>query len=335
MKKNFILILLALGLFITLLVTLAVGSVPIPISVIIKVLLSKVVGISQTWQVSHEEIILNVRLPRILLGIFVGCALSISGCAMQALFRNPMASPYVCGVAAGGAFGASLVIVLGVPQALVMPVAFFFSLLTIFLVYYLAETDRKLPVETLLLAGIALSLFFSALTSFIQYIAKEQELRQIVFWLMGGLWASDWGKVLSVFPIISLGVLCLLYFSRELNILLLGEESALDIGVEVESTRKIILILTALITASAVATCGVIGFVGLIIPHIMRIIIGPDHRFLLLASAISGSIFLVWADVFARTLIPSTELPVGIITALIGVPFFLFLLRRRKRLSGF
>ncbi|MEW6556071.1 MAG: iron chelate uptake ABC transporter family permease subunit [Elusimicrobiota bacterium] len=335
MKKNLILILLALGLLMTILVTLTIGPVHIPVGIVIKVLFSKIVSIPQTWQDNFQEIILNVRLPRILLGVFAGCALSISGCTMQALFRNPMASPYVCGVASGGAFGASLIIVLGISQVLVMPVAFFFSLLTVFLVYHLAKVGRKIPVETLLLSGIALSLFFSALTSFIQYMAKEEELRQIIFWLMGGLWASNWNKVLSVFPVILLGILCLLYFSRELNILLLGEEQALDVGVEVEGTRKIILILTALITASAVATCGIIGFVGLVIPHIMRIIIGPDHRFLLLASAISGSIFLVWVDTFARILISPTELPVGIITALIGVPFFLFLLRRRKRLSGF
>ncbi|RLD17320.1 MAG: iron ABC transporter permease [Caldiserica bacterium] len=335
MRKNLVLISLSAGLFLTLLATLSIGPIRIPFGTVVKILFSKIIPIPQTWPNNFYEIIINVRLPRILLGILIGGALSVSGCAMQGLFRNPMASPYVCGVASGGAFGASLIIVLGLPQVLIMPVAFLFSLLVVFLVYHLAKIGRRIPVETLLLSGIALSLFFSALTSFIQYVAEEGQLRQIIFWLMGGLWASNWNKVLSVFPVIFLGILCLLYFSRELNILLLGEDHALDVGVDVENARKIILILGALTTSSAVATCGIIGFVGLIVPHLMRIIIGPDHRFLLPASCLCGSIFLVWVDTFARTLISPTELPVGIITALIGVPFFLFLLRRRKRLSGF
>lgn len=335
MRNKLILILLILLLFLTTIGTLMVGAVYIPPGIIIKILFLKVFNIHQTSQDNLSQIMLNVRLPRILLGILAGAGLGVAGCAMQSLFKNPMASPYVCGVASGGAFGASLIIVLGLPHLLVMPISFFFSLLTIFLVYNLAKTGKKIPVETLLLSGIAVSLFFSALTSFIQYISKEEELREIVFWLMGGLWKSNWNKVLSVFPVILLGTLGLLYFSKELNILLLSEEEALDVGVDVESVRKIILILTALITAAPVATCGVIGFVGLIIPHIMRIIIGPDHRFLLPASAISGGIFLLLADTLARTITSPTELPVGIITSLIGVPFFLFLLKSKKRTLGF
>ncbi|MBU2568134.1 MAG: iron chelate uptake ABC transporter family permease subunit [Elusimicrobia bacterium] len=335
MKKKLILLFLTAGLILTLLLTLTLGPVHITVKTVIKILLSNIFDIPRTWPDNFEQIILNVRLPRILLGMLVGSALSISGCAMQSIFRNPMASPYVLGVSSGGAFGSSVVIVLGAPQVLIMPVAFFFSLLAVFLVYYLAKTGTKIPVETLLLAGIALSLFFSALTSFIQYVAAEGQLREIIFWLMGGLWASNWNKVLTSFPIIFSGTICLVFFYRELNILLIGEEQAQDVGVEVETARKIILVLAALVTATAVAVSGIIGFVGLIIPHIMRIIIGTDHRFLLPASCICGSIFLVWVDTFARTLISPTELPVGIITALIGVPFFLFLLKRRKRLSGF
>ena len=335
MTKKLILLFLIGGLILTLLLSLTIGPIHIPVTTILKILFSKIFDISKTWPDNFQQIILNVRLPRILLGMLVGSALSISGCAMQAIFRNPMASPYVCGVSAGGAFGASLVIVLGAPQFLIIPVAFFFSLLAVFLVYYLAKTGTKVSVETLLLAGIAISLFFSSITAFIQYVANEWQLREIIFWLMGGLWASNWNKVLTSFPIIFLGTICLIFFYRELNILLIGEEQAQDVGVEVEIARKIILVLATLITATAVAASGTIGFVGLIIPHMMRIIIGTDHRFLVPASCICGSIFLVWVDTFARSLISPTELPVGIITALIGVPFFLFLLKRRKRLSGF
>jgi iron complex transport system permease protein len=335
MKKKLFLIFLGLGLLLTLLITLTIGPVRINVLTVVKILCSGIIDIHRTWPDNFQEIILNVRLPRILLGILVGCALSVSGCSMQALFKNPMASPYVCGVASGGAFGASLVIVFNVSQSLIMPVAFFFSLLTIFVVYYVAKTGSKVSSETLLLSGIALSLFFSAATSFLQYLAEEGELRQIIFWLMGGLWASSWSKVKIVIPVILFGTICLLFFYKEMNILLLGEEQAQDVGVNVEKTRKIILVLAALVTAGAVAACGVIGFIGLIIPHIMRIVVGPDHRTLLPASCLCGSIFLVWIDTFARTLISPTELPVGIITAMIGVPFFLLLLRKRKKLSGF
>lgn len=335
MKKKVSIICLGVGLLATLLTAIMMGPVDITVLTALKILCSGIVDISKTWPDHFQSIILNVRLPRVLLGILVGCALSVSGCSMQALFRNPMASPYVCGIASGGAFGAALVIVLHGSRSLIMPVAFFFSLLTAFTVYYVAKIGSKISSETLLLSGIALSLFFSAATSFLQYVAKEGELRQIVFWLMGGLWASSWSKVGIVGPPIFFGTLCLLFFYKELNILLLGDEQAQDLGVNVERTRKIVLVMAAFVTAGAVAACGVIGFIGLIIPHIMRIFVGPDHRFLLPASCLCGSIFLVWIDTAARTLIYPTELPVGIITAMIGVPFFLILLRNRKKAFGF
>ncbi|OIN96199.1 hypothetical protein AUJ66_07115 [Candidatus Desantisbacteria bacterium CG1_02_38_46] len=335
MKQKIILSVLCTVLFLTLLSTLTIGPVHIPIKTVAKILLSKIYNIQATWPENFQSIILFVRFPRILLGILVGCALSVSGCAMQGMFRNPMADSYVCGIASGGAFGASLVIISGMGRGLIMPVAFGFSLLAIFIVYYLAKTGRKVPVETLLLSGIAISLFFSALTSFIHYISEEWQWREMIFWIMGGLWKSDWNRVASSSPIIILGTLGLMFFSRELNILLIGEEQAQDLGVEVEKTRKIILVLSALVASSAVAVSGIIGFVGLIIPHTMRLIIGPDHRFLLPASCLAGGIFLVWVDTISRTLISPSELPVGIITALFGVPFFLFLLRRRKKIIGF
>ena len=335
MKKPILIFILALGLFVTFLMTLVIGPVEISVSTVVRILCSALFDITKTWPDYLSNIILNVRLPRILLGIMVGCALSVSGCSMQSLFRNPMASPYVCGVASGGAFGAALVIILHLSHSLIMPLAFFFSLLTIFVVYNIAKVGRKVSSETLLLSGIALSLFFSAATSFLQYIAKENDLRQIIFWLMGGLWASSWWKVKIVFPAILAGTVCLLFFYKEMNILLLGEDQARDLGVNVEKTRKIILVMAAIVTAGAVASCGVIGFVGLIIPHVMRIVIGPDHKYLLPASCLGGSIFLVWIDTFARTLVFPTELPVGIITGMVGVPFFLALLRKRKKVSGF
>lgn len=335
MKKNIIIGFLAIALILTFFIVLTIGPVHIKIWAIAKVIFSKIIAMNQTFPNNLQDIIINVRLPRILLCMLTGCALSVSGCSMQALFKNPMASPYVCGVASGGAFGAVLVITFHINQIYIMPAAFVFSLLTIFAVYYIAKTGSKVSSETLLLSGIALSLFFSASTSFLQYIAGENELRQIVFWLMGGFWASSWSKVKIASPVIISGTICLMFFFKELNILLLGEDQAHDIGVNVEKTRKIILVIAAFITAGAVSVSGVIGFVGLIIPHIMRIFIGPDHKYLLPASCLSGSIFLVWVDTFSRTIVTPIEIPVGIITAMTGVPFFLFLLRKRRKISGF
>jgi iron complex transport system permease protein len=256
---------------------------------------------------------------------------------MQALFRNPMASPYILGISSGAAFGASLAIVLGISLVTgiyaVPLMAFLFALLTVFLVYGIAKVRGRTPVETLLLTGIAVASLFSALVSFMLYVAGEK-LSRIVFWLMGGFWASDWNKVVIASPLILLGIAATFLFSRHLNLILMGEETALNLGLEVETFKKIILVFASLITAVAVSVCGIIGFVGLIIPHAMRIVVGPNHRILLPSSCLVGAMFLVWVDTLARTIIQPTELPIGIITALLGVPFFLYLLRKRKRITG-
>jgi len=254
---------------------------------------------------------------------------------MQGIFRNPMASPYVTGISSGAVFGASLIIALDLSRALMTPAAFIFALSTSFLVYYLAKVKGKVPVGTLLLSGIAVSLFFSALITFTQYIAGERQLQEMMFWLMGGLWTSNWGKMAVSVPLIILGGGGILCYGRDLNILLSGEEQACSLGVNVDNVRKIILIFVSIATTGAVAFFGIIGFVGLIIPHIMRIFAGPDHRVLLPASFLGGAIFLLWMDTLARTIIRPSELPVGIITAMVGVPFFIFLLRKRKKEIGF
>ena len=321
--------------FLTMVLALSIGSVHIRFFLIFKILLSKIISIPQTWPESFETILLYVRLPRILLATLIGAALGISGCTMQGLFRNPMASPYVTGIASSAAFGASLIIILKIGSFWITPSAFLFSMTTVFLLYSLVRVKKNTPVETLLLAGIAISLFFTALVSFTQYIAPETQLRQIIFWIMGGLSGSNWNKVVGCLPCILLGSIGIFFFNRELNIMLIGEETAQNTGVNVKNTRKILLILVSLITSSAVAVTGIIGFIGLIIPHIMRILVGPNHRILLPCSFLGGAIFLIWADILARTLISPTELPVGIITAILGVPFFLFLLHKRIQIMKF
>lgn len=289
---------------------------------------------SGSWAPVYEAIVLDVRLPRVLLGALVGSALAVAGAVMQALFRNPMASPYVLGISSGAAFGASLAMVLGISPATgiyaVPLMAFLFALLAVFLVCEIAKVRGRMPVETLLLTGIAVGSLFSALVSFMLYVAGEK-LSRVVFWLMGGLWTGNWSRVAVASPLVLLGVAVICLFGRHLNLILMGEGTALDLGLDVESFKRIILALASLITAAAVSVCGIIGFVGLIIPHAMRILVGPDHRALLPSSCLVGAIFLVWVDVLVRTVIEPTELPLGVVTALLGVPFFLFLLRRRKR----
>ncbi len=333
MYRSLIITGLMIGLIITILSSLAIGPANIPFITVFKILFH----FPQSWPDKHSVIVLDIRLPRVLLAGLVGSALAVAGCAMQGLFKNPMASPYILGISSGAAFGASLAIVTGISIGsgfLSVPLmAFIFAIITIFIVYKIAQVKGKAPMETLLLSGIAVGAFFTAQVSLMKYVAGD-ELRSLIFWLMGGFWASSWDKVAIAFPLICLGVAVILFFSRDLNIMLMGEDHAVDLGIDTESVKKIVLVFASLITAAAVSVSGIIGFVGLIIPHIMRLIVGPDHRILLPSSCLVGAIFLIWTDTLARTILQPTELPVGIITASLGAPFFLFLLRKRKRITG-
>jgi iron complex transport system permease protein len=326
---------LVILLFFTVVVTTAMGPVSIPPATVAKILTSKLplAGnlFSQTWSGVEENIIIQIRLPRIILGLLVGSALGVAGATMQGLFKNPMADPYVIGISSGAAFGATISIVLGLTGiASLSTMAFAGAIFSAFLVYYIARSDEGMQTETLLLSGIAVAIFFSAITSFFMYFAGEN-LHQIVFWIMGGLWARGWDHVIVTIAPISIGIIGIYAFARDLNIMQLGEESALTLGIEIESVKKILLGLSALIAGVAVSVSGIIGFVGLIIPHMARILVGPDHRILIPTSALGGAIFLILADSVARTVLSPAELPVGIITAFFGAPFFIYLLRKRKR----
>jgi iron complex transport system permease protein len=336
LRRALILLGLSVALFLTIISSICIGPVKIAPLTVIKILFGATHS-SEPWPPIYNVIVLDVRLPRVLISGLVGAALSVAGAAMQALFRNPMASPYILGISSGAAFGASLAIVGGftvMASIYSIPLmAFIFALITIFLVYEIAKVNGRTPLETLLLTGIAVGSLFSALVSFMQYVAGEK-LSTIVFWLMGGFWTSDWDKFAIAAPLIVFGIIAISLFNRHLNLILMGEETATNLGLEVETFKKIILVLVSLVTAAAVSVCGIIGFVGLIIPHMMRIVVGPDHRILTPSSCIVGAIFLIWVDTLARTIIEPTELPVGVITALLGVPFFLYLLRKRKRIMG-
>lgn len=322
---------LVLALLVTVILALMIGPVNISFGEILTILFGG------DASVSHKTIILNIRLPRILLGGLVGASLAIAGAAMQGLFRNPMASPYVLGISSGAAFGASLSIVLGfsiVTGQFASPVmAFVFAFMTLFLVYSIAKTDGRVPVDTLLLAGIAIAAFFTALVSFTKYLAGEK-LSAIVFWMMGGLWDARWSFFAFALPMVVAGTAMILIFSRDLNVMMIGEDHAVNLGVNVPLVRNTILVASSLVTAAAVSVSGIIGFVGLIVPHIMRLFVGPDNRILLPASCLVGAIFMIWTDRVAGTIVSPEELPVGIITALLGAPFFLYLLKRRKGVTG-
>jgi iron complex transport system permease protein len=279
-------------------------------------------------------IILTLRLPRTALVLLTGAALGTSGAAYQGLFRNPLADPYLVGVASGAGLGAVLAMSIQWPYTaaglLAVPAAAFIgALATVFLVYFLARVGKTLPTTNLILAGVAFSFFASALTSYLM-LRSTGELRRSIAWLMGGSVQVGWGPVLSILPFLLPGLVVLLLNGHALNLLQYGDEQAAQMGLPVLRVRTVLLIAASLATASAVAFSGIIGFIGLIVPHIMRLAFGADHRRLLPLSLLGGAALLLLSDVLARVVMSPEELPVGIVTALAGVPFFLWILRRAK-----
>ncbi|MEW5922256.1 MAG: iron chelate uptake ABC transporter family permease subunit [Bacillota bacterium] len=340
-RRFFLLVLLALLLF-TLVYSLGLGAVSLGRREIFYIFLERVTGAvpaDVAISAASRDIILNIRLPRVFQAALVGAALSVAGATLQGLFRNPLADPYIIGVSSGAALGATVAIVSGLTLGFAgfgaVPImAFAGGLLTIALVYHLSRQGNHVPVMTLLLAGIAVGAFLSAFVSLLIFFSGER-LHQVVFWMMGGLGGARWSYLRVMLPYVLLGCGCIYFFSRELNAMLLGEDTAHTLGIDPEKLKKIFLVAASLLVSAAVSTSGIIGFIGLVVPHIVRLLAGPDHRFLLPASALCGAIMLIGADTLARTIIAPAELPVGIITALLGAPFFLYLLRQRKKIRYF
>jgi iron complex transport system permease protein len=340
-KKRACLLALLILLFASFIYSISFGAVSLDKREIFYIILEKIAGLSPPVAITEttREIVLNIRLPRVFLAAMVGASLSVAGATFQGLFRNPLADPYIIGVSSGAALGATFAIVSGLSMGIAgfgaVPImAFAGGLATIMLVYQLSRQGGFVPVMTLLLAGIAVSAFLTALVSLFIYFAGER-LHQIVFWMMGGLGGARWSYVRVMLPYVLAGFGIIYFFARELNALLLGEDTALYLGIDAEKLKKIFLAAASLLVSAAVSTSGIIGFIGLVVPHMVRLVAGPDHRFLLPASALTGAILLIGADTLARTVIAPTELPVGIITALLGAPFFLYLLRRRKKMKYF
>lgn len=317
--------------------SMTLGQIDVPVKSAVAVVFRQLqLPFWEDVTVSQEQlaVIWYIRLPRMLVGVLVGAALGISGAVMQGIFSNPLADPGLIGISSGAATGAVLSIALGTATSsmFMMPAfAFCGSICAVFLTVFLAMRNGKIPVMTLLLAGVAVGMLLGALTSGILTFMNEQKLQQYLFWMVGGLDYRRWEHVyLAVGPVVC-GLCIMLLLARHLNILVLGETEAKAVGMSVTKFRMGLLFVAAMTTATSVCVSGNIGFVGLVIPHMMRMLFGPDHRVLLPASALGGAAFLVLCDSLGRVIMPPAEVRVGIMTALLGTPYFLYLLRRMQK----
>ena len=317
--------------------SLTLGQIDVPVKSAVAVVFRQLqLPFWEDVTVSQEQlaVIWYIRLPRMLVGVLVGAALGISGAVMQGIFSNPLADPGLIGISSGAATGAVLSIALGTATSsmFMMPAfAFCGSICAVFLTVFLAMRNGKIPVMTLLLAGVAVGMLLGALTTGILTLIKHQKLQQYLFWMVGGLDYRRWEHVyLAVGPVVC-GICIMLLLARHLNILVLGETEAKAVGMSVTKFRMGLLFVAAMTTATSVCVSGNIGFVGLVIPHMMRMLFGPDHRVLLPASALGGAAFLVLCDSLGRVIMPPAEVRVGIMTALLGTPYFLYLLRRMQK----
>ncbi len=303
---------------------------------VLQILMAKLFGMKLPTSLNQvfPVVVMDVRLPRILTAVIVGGGLAVAGCVFQGILLNPLADPYTLGISSGAAFGASIAFILTIfgitlPFWFSVPLfAFLGAMATLFVVFSLAAPDDRLSSHTLILSGIIVSSILSAGIGFVKYMANEQ-VSIIIFWLMGSLVGKSWNDVtLSLFLTIP-AIFIIMFFARDLNIMSLGSRTADTLGVETEKTRKILLLCASLITAICVSVSGIIGFVGLIIPHLLRLLIGPDNRVLIPACFLAGSILLLCADTITRALLPS-ELPIGVLTSLIGGPFFCYIFRKKQ-----
>ncbi len=307
------------------------GSYPITVMEVYSIIAH---GLFQNPETTKEIVIWNLRLPRIIMGILAGIGLAIAGTMLQGILRNPLASPFTLGIASGAGFGAALAIILSAGvvagEYLVIGNAFLFALIPTFVILGLARYRRATP-ETMILAGIAMVYIFGAATTLIQYFGEAEAVKETVFWMVGSLGKASWGNVLPVSIVLTGCTIPLMWKSWDVNVMGAGDETAKSLGVNVERTRIVIMVIASLLTAGIICFTGAIGFIGLVAPHICRMVIGGDNRFLIPASGLFGATLLLGADTVARTIIAPVILPVGILTAFMGGPLFLYLIMRRRR----
>lgn len=327
-------------LAVSIVVSLSIGSAGISVLDVWGILIHQLPWLADepvTYSPGEVAIVTQVRLSRVLLAVLVGACLALAGTGFQGVLRNPLADPYTLGVASGCSVGAAFIILFGLQTALGMwtipLVAFCTGTVTLLGVFWLSRNKGVMQIETLILSGVILQSFLGAFVSFMVSMSQSV-VNQILFWLMGSLAMRSWDNLYMLIPFLAVGLPLLLVYGQSLNLFVLGERHAAHLGIRVERTKLIVLISSTLLTAAAVSVSGVIGFVGLVVPHLIRLLVGPDYRLITPLSAIGGGVFVLWADTLARNVLSPKEIPLGVVTALIGAPFFAYLLHRRKLKQG-
>ncbi|WP_240452726.1 FecCD family ABC transporter permease [Sphingobacterium sp. xlx-130] len=340
-KQRIILIVLAVVTMVIAIVALGLGAYYIPVDDILRLIASRS-GLLQDigLDVTHDNVLFIIRMPRVLLGLLVGAALGVSGAAIQGIFRNPLAEPGLIGISSGASLFAVMIIAMEtlvfhslakwLGYYLLAFGAFFGAGLTAFVVYQIARKEGKTNVTTMLLAGIAINAFAGALTGLMTYMATEQQLRTITFWMLGSLGGATWDNVMAILPFIAIPLIVLPFYGKALNAFALGELQADLLGMRTDRVKLWVIVLSTLAVGASVAVSGIIGFVGLLVPHIIRLMGGSDHKYVLTGSMLLGAVVLTLADVLSRVLIAPIELPIGVITALLGTPVFLYILIKDK-----
>jgi iron complex transport system permease protein len=333
-RAKLALVALAALLALTCVASIMTGPVPLTAATVVKAIFTP-----DAVELRDQAIVWSVRLPRTLLAVLVGGALAFSGALLQGLFRNPLADPGIIGVSAGSSFAAITAIVLGealfgaAAMLYLLPVgAFFGGLIATICLYLIATRRGRTSIATMLLGGIAIAALMMAGTGVLIFMSNDQQLRELTFWSLGSLGGASWPKILATTPFIIVGLLLGFAFSGGFNALALGESEARHLGIPVQILKRTAIVAVALLTGTAVAVSGTIGFVGIVVPHLLRLFIGPDHRYLLPASLLLGAVLLVGADMVSRTIVSPAELPIGIVTAMLGAPFFLWILLRNRSL---
>ncbi len=340
-RKKLLFIILLIAYVLLAIIAVSMGAASLTPYMVLKVVLKSMpfIGkyISGSVSSTHFLIVFMVRMPRIVMASIVGTGLAVVGASFQSMFKNPMADPYVLGISSGAALGAAAAIVIKIQNtafslSIITISAFAGAAVTTIIVYLIAQDRGKVTTTNLLLAGSAVSFLMSSMISIIM-VFNQQEVNKIVFWMMGSFNASSWENISIIAPIVLLGTVVIYFFNRDLNLMLTGDDNARSLGIETEKVKKIIIVASSMVMAVSVAFSGIIGFVGFLVPHIIRIIFGPDNKILIPFSALGGAIFLLLADTAARTAAAPAELPVGAVTALIGAPYFIYLLIKMKKRS--
>ncbi len=328
-RKTMVMIGLGIILIVTIIFSFWLGRYPISTKELFGILFSKIYYVDPFWTDQTEAILFNVRLPRILLGCMVGCCLSAAGAAYQGIFQNPMAAPDILGASAGAAFGAALAILYYGNSHMITVSAFIFSLLSVALVYFVSKRAKGMHILGLILSGIMVSSLFSAATSYIKLVADpNDQLPAITYWLIGSLAGAKMSQIQFAIVPMAVGLVALLLFRWQLDVLTMGDDEAKTMGVHVKRIRLLVIICATLVTAASVSVSGMIGWVGLVIPHLTRKLVGNNYKYLIPATMLSGAIFLLLVDNVSRNLL-TTEIPLGILTAFIGAPFFIYLITRK------